>query len=67
MSEINDIIELPEVIYLLQIIYQYQQKDPISMAKHNNRTHKNSSSHGVSNIKFKLIMCKDNFELHQCT
>ena len=61
MSEINDIGELPEGIYFLQITDQYQQNEPILMAKYNNRTCKTGSSHGGSNIHFKLLTCEDKF------
>ena len=58
MSEIYDIVEWPEVIFLLYITDQYQRKDPSLKAKYNNRTYKNGSSCGGSNMNFNLITCK---------
>ena len=59
MSEINDIIELLEGIYFLYITYQYQQKDPILLAKYKNRTYKTGSYRGGSNMYFNFITCED--------
>ena len=58
MAEMNDIIELPEGIFFLNINYQYQWKEPSLKAKYNNRTYKTGSSRGISNMNFKLITCE---------
>ena len=61
MSEINNIEELPEGIFPINLktIDQYQQKYPSLKAKYEMGTHQQCSFRGVSNIHLNLIMCKD--------
>ena len=60
MSEINNIEELPEVIFPnnLRLIDQYQRNDPIPMAKYCKHIYRNGSFHGISNINLNLIICR---------
>ena len=60
VSEINGIDELTQGMFpiILNIIYQYQRKGPVSMAKLKCETYKHSYFRGVRNGYFKLITCK---------
>ena len=59
--EINDIRELPEDIFLvnLKIINQYQHNDLILMVKYKIGKYESGYFYGGSNRNFNLIMCED--------
>ena len=61
MSEINDIKELPEGNFPinLKLIQIYQRLEPSILAKYENGTYQEVSFCGVINIDISLIMCKD--------
>ena len=61
MSEINDIKEIPEGTFPinLKFIEKYQRSEPSIIAKYKDGTHHKGSSSGGSNIDLKLITCKD--------
>ena len=62
MSEINDIEELPEGNFPINLkpIKKYQQSEPSLMAKYKYGTYHKGYFGGGSNIYLKLITCKDN-------
>ena len=61
MSEINDIEQLPEGIYPinLNLIQIYQQTETSIIAKYKYDTDQKGSFRGGSNIDLNLITCKD--------
>ena len=61
VSEINDIEEVPEGIFPvnLKLINQYQCKYPILMAKYHICKYNTCSSCGGINIDLNLITCRD--------
>ena len=54
ISEINDKVELPEVIFSLLTTDQYKQKDPSLLAKYINCMYKTASSHEGRNMSLTL-------------
>ena len=62
VSEINDIKELPEGTFLinLKLIQKYQRSEPIIIAKYKNGTYYKGYFCGGRNIDPKLIMCEEN-------
>ena len=62
MSEINDIEELPEVNFPinLKLIQKYQQSEPSIIAKFENGTYHKGFFCGDSNIGIDLILYKYN-------
>ena len=62
MSEINDIEELPEVNFSinLRLIQKYQRLEPSIIAKYKTGTYQEVSFCGGINIDLSLITCKDN-------
>ena len=61
MSEINDIEELPEGIFLLiKSDKIYKRQEPSIKSKYKYGTYHKSYLRGGSNIYLKLIMFKDN-------
>ena len=61
MLEINDIEELPEGIFLinLNLIKKYQRTEPIIKDKFKNGNYHKVLFCGSSNIYVKIITCKD--------
>ena len=61
MSEINDIEEIPEGNFPinLKLVQKYQQVEPIITAKYNEGTYHKGSFCGGNNTDIKLIKCKD--------
>ena len=62
MSEINDIKELPEGTFPinLKLIQKYQREEPSIIAKYKDGTYHKGYFCGGSNIDLNLITCKDN-------
>ena len=62
MPEINDIEELPEGTFTvnLKLIQIYKWSEPIIIAKYRDGTNHKGYFCGGSNIYLKLIMCDDN-------
>ena len=62
MSEINDIEEIPEGGFPinLKLIAKYQWKEPSLLAKYKDGTYHKGSFCGGSNIYINLITCEDN-------
>ena len=62
MSEINDIEELPEDTFLinLKLIQKYQRLEPSMIAKYKNGTYHKGCFHGGSNIYINLTTCEVN-------
>ena len=62
MSEINDIEELPEGTFPvnLKLIQKYQRLEPIIRAKYKDGTYHKGYFRGGINIELSLITCKDN-------
>ena len=61
MSEINDIEEIPEGTFPinLKITHEYQGVESSITAKYKDGTYHKGSFRGVVNIDIKLITCKD--------
>ena len=61
MSEINDMEELPEGTFPmnLKFIGKYQRQEPSILAKYKNGKYQKGSFRGGSNIDISLITCKD--------
>ena len=61
MSEINDIEELPEGNFPinLKLIAKYQRQEPSIREKYKNGKYHKGYFRGVINIDINLIMCKD--------
>ena len=61
MSEINDIKELPEGTFPinLKLIQKYQREEPSIIAKYKDGTYHKGYFCGGSNIDLNLITCKD--------
>ena len=59
MSEINDIKELPEGAFPinLMLIQKYQRAEPIIIAKYKDGTYHNGFFRGGGNIDLNLITC----------
>ena len=62
MSEINDIKEIPEGTFSinLKLIQKYQRSEPSLMDKYKNGAYYKGYFGGVSNSDIKFITCKDN-------
>ena len=62
MSEINDVGELPESIFPINIklIQKYQRQETIIIAKYKDSTYHKCYFYGGGNIVLNLITCKDN-------
>ena len=61
MSEINDIKEIPEGTFPinLKFIQEYQQAEPIIITTYKDGKYHEGSCCGVSNIDIKVLTCKD--------
>ena len=61
MSEINDIEEVPEGIFGINLksIQEYQRTEPSITDKYKDGTYHKGSFSGGRNIDFNLITCKD--------
>ena len=61
VSEINDIEEIPEGTFPINLkwIYTYQRLEPRITAKYTTCNYQKSSFCGGSNIDLKIITCKD--------
>ena len=67
MSEINDIEQLPEGIYPINIklIQRHPRTEPSIIAKYKYDTYHKGSFRGGSNIDLNLITCKDKILFRQ--